>query len=42
MATSELSWKPDEMLGGNLAMDQHRIQGESGNTSCCFATWKPG
>ena len=27
MGTCELSRKPDEMLGDNLAMDYHRIQG---------------
>ena len=27
MGTCELSRKPDEMLGNNLAMDYHRIQG---------------
>ena len=25
MSTHELSSRPDEMLGGNLAMDQHSI-----------------
>ena len=28
MGIGELSGKPDEMLGGNLAMDQYPIQGE--------------
>ena len=27
MGTGELSGKPDEMLGGNLVMEEHSIQG---------------
>ena len=32
MGTGELSEKPDEMLEGTLAMDQHLILGGSSNT----------
>ena len=27
MSTGKLSWKPDEILGGSLAMDWHPTQG---------------
>ena len=34
MGTVKLSGKPDEMLGGNLALDWHPIQGGVVVTSC--------
>ena len=34
MGTVKLSGKPDEMLGGNLALDWHPIQGGVVFTSC--------
>ena len=44
MGISELLGKFDVMLGGNLAMDQHPIQGGVGdsNTPGHFILWKPG
>ena len=36
MGTSRLSDKSGEMLRGNLAMDQHPIQGGSSYTSSLF------
>ena len=43
MDTGQLSGKSDKMLGSNLVMDQHSIQGGSctDNTPCCFMLWKP-
>ena len=35
MDTSELFGKTDEMLGGNLVMDWHPIQGGSNDTLSC-------
>ena len=37
MGIGELSGKPDKMLGGNLAMDQYPIQGETSDTPNCFS-----
>ena len=41
MSTHELSSRPDEMLGGNLAMDQHSIQWGVVIllVSSCFGNW---
>lgn len=42
MGTAELSRKPDgEMLGGNLTMDKHPIQGQS-HTPSRLMLRKPG
>ena len=39
MASGEILGKPDEMLGGNLAMDGYPIQ--EGVVILLVATWKP-
>ena len=41
MSTHELSSRPDEMLGGNLAMDQHSIHWGVVIllVSSCFGNW---
>ena len=39
MGTVKLSGKPDEMPGGNLALDWHPIQGGVVVTSCCCYLW---
>ena len=36
MGAGELSGKPDEMLGGNLAIDWYPIQGRISNTPSSF------